>query len=574
MWRDLTSWFKQKQLLLLLLLQLLQLLRRCNMSGLQQTTRTAQDTIASILTSMNPQEAANTRVDYGIAEVGEVDEVVALNAVKLEQLEDRQEVLPLNLVTTNQNQATVIQNPSALVNLHAGGGGGVKRSGQPIHTTGGVGGFVTKKVIIATINGTQRILTPVSSPQIISMKSSARALAPEALTAEALSSAENNGASPTIVIQKPLTQLGQPAMQLSSPVVTNSRPATDNKTCLWKFENGQVCGKQFTKTYNLTVHMRMHQDIRPFPCAICEQTFRQKAHLQRHEATHGIDSTANRKRRKRAIDDQQGPEGLMSSNLSGTTGSRAEELYPNKPKLIDSQMKNEAEEEGEEDIGVDPMIEPIVRKAANQKILCPVNVATNTEAEETDLQPVKFPPPSQVVSRGIEQGVQYNEEDILPDSAPFKPGYDTNDEEIAAAATAKNIVRYIQPSQTDMKKEVADVELVNADFYAAAAGQQYISDAAAIARREFSQPTDDSGQFIDTSSNQIVISHDEGELVGFMPVEEEEDTSQVVNISTTVDEQGQQVVIIENLHHHSPELQREIMNALISENNLVPMTHS
>merc|ERR1719188_2274299 len=76
---------------------------------------------------------------------------------------------------------------------------------------------------------------------------------------------------------------------------------SDNKTCRWKFENGQICGKVFTKTYNLTVHMRMHQDIRPFPCTICEQTFRQKAHLQRHEATHGIDSTAGRKRRKKSL---------------------------------------------------------------------------------------------------------------------------------------------------------------------------------------------------------------------------------------------------------------------------------
>ena len=34
--------------------------------------------------------------------------------------------------------------------------------------------------------------------------------------------------------------------------------------------------------------MRMHEDVRPFCCALCDQTFRQKAHLQRHETTHGI----------------------------------------------------------------------------------------------------------------------------------------------------------------------------------------------------------------------------------------------------------------------------------------------
>lgn len=63
-----------------------------------------------------------------------------------------------------------------------------------------------------------------------------------------------------------------------------------SKTCNWVFENGQVCGKTFSKSYNLVVHMRMHEDIRPFACTLCDQTFRQKAHLQRHETTHGIQS--------------------------------------------------------------------------------------------------------------------------------------------------------------------------------------------------------------------------------------------------------------------------------------------
>ena len=34
--------------------------------------------------------------------------------------------------------------------------------------------------------------------------------------------------------------------------------------------------------------MRMHEDVRPFSCSLCDQTFRQKAHLQRHETTHGL----------------------------------------------------------------------------------------------------------------------------------------------------------------------------------------------------------------------------------------------------------------------------------------------
>ena len=88
----------------------------------------------------------------------------------------------------------------------------------------------------------------------------------------------------------------------------------NNKTCNWVFENGEVCGKTFSKSYNLVVHMRMHEDVRPFGCGLCDQTFRQKAHLQRHETTHGIgpkigsrSSTANatgapmpRRKRKRS----------------------------------------------------------------------------------------------------------------------------------------------------------------------------------------------------------------------------------------------------------------------------------
>lgn len=75
-----------------------------------------------------------------------------------------------------------------------------------------------------------------------------------------------------------------------SQTLTNNinKAIGNNKTCNWVFENGEVCGKTFSKSYNLVVHMRMHEDVRPFGCSLCDQTFRQKAHLQRHETTHGI----------------------------------------------------------------------------------------------------------------------------------------------------------------------------------------------------------------------------------------------------------------------------------------------
>jgi len=79
-------------------------------------------------------------------------------------------------------------------------------------------------------------------------------------------------------------KLSYPTKTVAGTVIPSS------KTCNWVFENGQVCGKTFSKSYNLVVHMRMHEDIRPFACTLCDQTFRQKAHLQRHETTHGIQS--------------------------------------------------------------------------------------------------------------------------------------------------------------------------------------------------------------------------------------------------------------------------------------------
>ena len=46
------------------------------------------------------------------------------------------------------------------------------------------------------------------------------------------------------------------------------------KTCNWNLENGGICGKSFAKSHNLAVHMQMHQNIRPFGCNFCDQTFR------------------------------------------------------------------------------------------------------------------------------------------------------------------------------------------------------------------------------------------------------------------------------------------------------------
>ena len=98
-------------------------------------------------------------------------------------------------------------------------------------------------------------------------------------------------ASPITDIKKePKSKSSSPKNNTNLNKSINGPAIPSSKTCNWVFENGQVCGKTFSKSYNLVVHMRMHEDIRPFACTLCDQTFRQKAHLQRHETTHGIQS--------------------------------------------------------------------------------------------------------------------------------------------------------------------------------------------------------------------------------------------------------------------------------------------
>merc|ERR1711988_733908 len=130
----------------------------------------------------------------------------------------------------------------------------------------------------------------------------------------------------------------EPKSKSNSPKINSNLNKSINstmpssKTCNWVFENGQVCGKTFSKSYNLVVHMRMHEDIRPFACTLCDQTFRQKAHLQRHETTHGIQNKniyrqpAGSKKKKKKSSGQQlskGPQNRLAKinqNLNKANG--------------------------------------------------------------------------------------------------------------------------------------------------------------------------------------------------------------------------------------------------------------
>ena len=552
------------------------------------TTSRPQDAIASILASMNQGHPGGeglvglaSPVDYSQAE-----HVVTM----VESQGEGQGAQPLNLATLQ------------------GGLGGQTIQVQGVKRLQGQGaGIVSKKVIIATINGTQRILTPVSSPQMIAVKSP-QPPQPRLVTAD-----QGPGTPLTIIQQqKPGLvqghqvlqghqilqghQLHRPKLAVTSPTAVK---CVDNKTCRWKFENGQICGKVFTKTYNLTVHMRMHQDIRPFPCTICEQTFRQKAHLQRHEATHGIDSTAGRKRRKRSL--LEGMEGMgvggrrMSESEEEEGEGEEEQLYrhsfPSETKRKFSVGSHTLKTEAGTELELDPMIEPIEGSGSGvQRARCPISIGTNTEGRgrerqydelEEDMEPVRYRR-EQGAALQVEQGVQYCEADLLEQGQEleqqreqkFQPGSSIDAPSVAAMQTQVSMAELMgeEVGGKVMKVEGEVQAFSSQTHYVEQEQEQYLEEEELVGEDDQQQQhhlIDADGSYIDASTNQIVMS--DGGLVRLVSMHQGENVVNIVT-STATNEHGQQVVIIENLEQHSPELQREIMRALLADPSIVPVS--
>ena len=112
------------------------------------------------------------------------------------------------------------------------------------------------------------------------------------ITASASTTAE----SQLYCIELPKNQSNSEDVTVEKIVINTSEIYVSEKN-----DNGkmcQFCGKSFKKKHNLLVHMRIHNELRPFVCRYCTQTFRQKAHLQRHESTHTGYVIKRQKRKK------------------------------------------------------------------------------------------------------------------------------------------------------------------------------------------------------------------------------------------------------------------------------------
>lgn len=59
------------------------------------------------------------------------------------------------------------------------------------------------------------------------------------------------------------------------------------------------CGKEFSKTWNLLDHARMHEGIKPYSCDLCDKSFTQKGNLRKHYIIqHSSESLEARKKFK------------------------------------------------------------------------------------------------------------------------------------------------------------------------------------------------------------------------------------------------------------------------------------
>ena len=104
------------------------------------------------------------------------------------------------------------------------------------------------------------------------------------------------------------------AAKMSNPDISKEKiyeqllkPFRQEKVKLWdaaqkRFRVSYICkyegcDKEFTKTWNLLDHVRMHEGIKPFTCNLCSKTFTQKGNLKKHYIVqHSSESLEERKK--------------------------------------------------------------------------------------------------------------------------------------------------------------------------------------------------------------------------------------------------------------------------------------
>lgn len=75
-------------------------------------------------------------------------------------------------------------------------------------------------------------------------------------------------------------------------------PEGEDKPVTYYICTHKGCNKEFTRTWNILDHARMHKGVKPYKCNFCMKQFTQKGNLRKHMKTHIMPSLDQRKRYK------------------------------------------------------------------------------------------------------------------------------------------------------------------------------------------------------------------------------------------------------------------------------------
>jgi uncharacterized Zn-finger protein len=81
-----------------------------------------------------------------------------------------------------------------------------------------------------------------------------------------------------LIPQEPLNTIQETILESVYPSPSNT-PDIEVKKFPCPFDN---CSKSFTRKYNLSAHLRCHNQEKPFECTNCPMKFARKHDLQRH----------------------------------------------------------------------------------------------------------------------------------------------------------------------------------------------------------------------------------------------------------------------------------------------------